>query len=370
MSILIFIISFLFVFGILVFVHELGHFIAAKRSKIEVQEFAFGFPPRLFSKKIGGTEYSINAIPFGGYVRILGEDGSEKNNPNSFSHKSKLVKAKVLSAGVVMNTILAWIILSFLYAIGFLPLIPGMENHKGVSQYFKVENIESNSPAMKTGVQKGDEILRVDEKTINNAIQLRDEMKHRIGQETKVEIKRNGQIKNFNVIPFKDTIEGKEIGRIGIETSEKIKSDSIFLAPVSGFQELWRLSVITIVGIVDVFSKIFTQFTISQDVVGPAGIVYLTGQVSQLGFTFLLQFMAILSISLALFNILPIPALDGGHLLFLAIEKIRGKDISIKSKNTVTIAGFVLLIFLVLIVTPRDLNRFGIIEGIKKFLGI
>lgn len=370
MEIILFFLSFIFVFGLVIFVHEFGHFIAAKRSGIEVQEFAFGFPPTIFKKKVKGTVYSVNLIPFGGFVRILGEDGSDPDNPKSFANKKKLTKAKVISAGVVMNFILAWVIFSFLYVIGFLPLIPGMDNHKWVSQHFYIANVQEGTPASNQGIIKKDEILTINGVNIKNIDVFTNQIKENIGKEISVDIKRGSEKKTFSITPYKEEVDGKEIGRLGVEISRKVKADNIFFAPIAGLIESLRIVFLTFTGIVGFFVQLFTTFSINEGFAGPVGIAVITNEISKLGFTFLLQFIAVLSVSLALFNILPIPALDGGHLMFLAIEKIRGKDVSDKFKNTATLVGFFLLILLLIIITPRDLSRFGVIDGIKNFLGI
>ncbi len=369
MGTLLFILSFLFVFGLLVFVHELGHFLAAKRSKVEVLEFGFGFPPAIFKKKIGETVYSINAIPLGGFVRMLGEDGGEAQNPKSFAAKPKLIKAKIIVAGVLMNFVLAWAIFSLLYAIGFSSLIPGTENHLGVAQHIYIEDIQKDTPAFNKGVQKGDELLTIDGKKVTDVDFFRQETKNKIGQEVKVEIKRGSEIKSLSLVPFSENISGQEVGRIGIAVSELVKANNILFSPIAGLSESFRLAKLTVLGIFGFFAKIITTFTLGEEVVGPVGIAVLTNQVRQLGFTFLLQFIAILSISLALLNILPVPGLDGGHLLVTFVEKLRGRDINNSLKNTLTMIGLILLIILVVIVTTKDLNRFGIIESIKKAFG-
>lgn len=370
MGFVLFILSFLFVFGIIVFVHEFGHFIAAKTSGVKVLEFGFGFPPAIFKKKKGETVYSINAIPFGGFVKMLGEGGEEKNNPRSFVSRPKWIKAKIISAGVIMNLVLAWFILSLLYVIGFSPLIPGMENHTGVANHIYIENIEKDSSAAKVGIQKNDEILSIDSKKIVHIEDIRGEIKDKAGQVVKVEIRREGDVKTLTVTPYKETIEGQEITRIGITTFEALKADNIFIAPIAGFTEAGRMVVLTVVGLGEFFGRLFFSFNVSENAVGPVGIAVLTNEVRQLGFTYLLQFLAIISLSLALLNIMPIPALDGGHLLLIFVEKIRGRDVSQVLKNTLTIIGFVFLISLMLVITSRDIMRFGIFDSIKNFIGI
>lgn len=368
MEIILFIVSFLFVFGLLVLVHEFGHFIVAKISKVGVLEFGFGFPPAIYKKKIGETVYSINAIPFGGFVKLLGEDGSQKDNPRSLSVQSNLTKAKIISAGVVMNMVLAWFIFSSLYIVGFHSLIPGTENHLGVKEHTYIAEVEKGTPAAEKGILAKDEVLEINGKKIKNADEFVEGVRGKIGQEVKIKIKREQAIKEFTVIPFKGKVEGKEFGRIGVAVDKKVQADDILLAPVAGLAESFRLAGMTIVGLFQFFGKIFT-FKLGEEAVGPVGIAVLTNQVRQLGFSFLLQFIAILSISLALLNIMPIPALDGGHLFLILIEKTRGRELSLKLKNILTIVGFVFLIALVIVITTKDLSRFGVIDSLKKLFG-
>jgi len=369
MGTVLFFLSFLFVFGLLIFFHEFGHFIMAKLSNVEVLEFGFGFPPALYKKKRGNTVYSVNAIPLGGFVRLLGEDGSEANNPKSFAAQNKLVKAKIISAGVLMNLILAWFVFSLLYTVGFSPMIPDAEKHLGVHEHNYIVEIQEGTPASKAGILKNDELLKINGKEIKNLGEFRAEVKNNIGKEVKIEVSRGKEIKSFSLVPFKETIEGQEMGRIGIQTTDSTRADNIFWASTAGFSETVRLAKMTVLGIAGFFGKLFTTFTVGENVVGPVGIAALTDQVRQLGFLFLLQFVAILSISLALVNILPIPGLDGGHLLFIILEKIRGKDVNLAVKNTLTIIGLAFLLILILLITPKDLSRFGIIDSVKNFFG-
>lgn len=362
-------ISFLFVFGILVFVHELGHFVVAKLSGVKVLEFGFGYPPAIYKKKFGETYYSINVIPFGGFVKLLGEDGSSRKDPRSFMAKSKAIRAGIISAGVLMNFVLACIIFSSLYIFGFSPLIPGMEEHKGVEKHIYIEEASAGTVAFEAGIRKGDELLKVDGQKVDSIAKSRQVLLEKSGKEIIIEIKRNSETKSFKIIPFKEALDGKEIGRIGTENSETIKINNIFRAIVTGVLETLRLAQLTIVGLFGFFGKLITKLTIGEDAVGPVGIAVLTNEVRQLGFTFLLQFMAILSISLALLNVMPIPALDGGQLFFLLIEKVKGSEISTKVKNNLTIGSFILLLVLMFIISTKDIMRFGLIDNIKKLFG-
>lgn len=369
MEILLFIISFLFVFGLVVLIHELGHFLAAKTSGLNVEEFGFGYPPRAISKKIGETIYSINWIPFGGFVKILGEEGNEVANPRSLAAKSKLVKAKVMGAGIFMNLVLAIVIFSILYFVGFLPIVPGMDSHIGVSNHVYVEGVTEGTPAFNVGIKSQDEIVTFASEEVNNIDGFSDSVEKNVGKFTPIEVYRNGELESYTVIPYKEEVEGREISRIGISITQETRADNFLAALLAGFLETFRISWLTVQGIFQFFVNIFTQFKLSEGAVGPVGLAVITNEVRQLGFSYLMQFVAILSVSLALFNLMPIPALDGGHLFFLLYEKIRGKDINDKIKNRVTIIGFTFLIVLMLVITVQDLLQFNIIDSIKKIFG-
>jgi len=343
-ELILFFLSFLFVFGILVFVHELGHFVAAKLSKVRVIEFGFGFPPALYKKKKGGTTYSINSVPMGGFVKLLGEDGGDADNPESFASKNKLTKAKIISAGVIMNLLLAGIIFTLLYSVGFSPMLPDAEKHAGVKQHVYVATVEEGTPAFKAGLLTKDELIKIGGREISDIEIFREEIKNNVSKSVNLEVLRDREIKSFAVVPYMQTIEGQEIARIGITHTNKIKASNIFSAVLAGFSENFRLIKMTLQGLVGFLGRLFTTFTVGSDVVGPVGIAVLTDQVRQLGFLFLLQFVAILSVSLALVNILPIPGLDGGYLFLMLLEKIRGKDISANIKNALTLIGLALLI--------------------------
>lgn len=372
METLLFIISFLFVFGLVVFVHELGHFIAAKRSGLTVLEFGFGYPPAAIKKKVGETTYSLNWVPFGGFVKILGEEGDEdggKKNPKSFASQTKLTKAKILVAGVFMNWILAVLIFCGLYTFGFYPLIPGAQNHKGVSNNVFVESFGENSPAEKSGVKIQDKLISIDGTKINSIDDLQKSLEGKSGKNVELVIKRDNKESTLKVIPYEEEIEGQKKVRIGVSISEAVKADNILMALGAGFSETFRLSVMAVSGIFGFFGSLFTKFKVDDGAVGPVGMAVITNEMRKLGFAFLMQFTAVISLSLAFLNIMPIPALDGGHLFMLLIEKIRGKDIKDSTKNKLALIGFGFMIFLMLFITSKDIARFDIIGSIKGFLG-
>jgi len=362
----------LFVFGLVIFVHELGHFVAAKRSGLTVLEFGFGYPPAALKKKIGETTYSLNWIPFGGFVKILGEEGDEdggKKNPKSFASQTKLTKAKILVAGVLMNWFLAVFIFCGLYMFGFYPLIPGADNHSGVSNNVFIESFGDTSPAERSGAKTQDRLISIAGNKINSIDDLQKSLEGKSGESIPLVVRREGDELNLNVIPYEEEVDGQNIVRIGVSVSEVVKADNIFVAVVAGVQETFRLSVMAVGGIIGFFGGLFTKFKVDDGAVGPVGMAVITNEMRKLGFAFLMQFTAVISLSLAFLNIMPIPALDGGHLFMLFLEKIRGKDITDNTKNKLALVGFGFMILLMLIITSKDLARFDIIGSIKGFLG-
>jgi len=364
------IILFLLVLAVLIFVHELGHFLMARRKGVLVEEFAFGFPPRLWSKKKGDTVYAINLIPLGGYVKLYGEQGEDKEDRKSFAGKGKKDKALILVSGVMMNIFLAYIILVIGYGFGMKSFIPGMGDYKEVqnNQTVKITDIESDSPASKEGLQKGDQILKVEGKKINIEAEVLGLINQKSFTKTdnkiELEIKRGEEVLIKKIETFEEKIKTKDdkevnVRRIGISIEGKgfIKS-AFYMAPVVAAKETVRLTGLTLVGIFDLFKDLVTKFTVSEKVTGPVGIYKVTGIFADFGFMAVLQFIAILSISLAVINILPIPALDGGNLFVLALEKIFKREFSDKAKGIATAVGFLLLISLIIVLTIRDITRF------------
>ena len=373
MELLISALGIIFVFALIVFVHELGHFIMAKRSGVRVDDFAFGFPPRIWSKKKGDTRYSINLIPLGGYVKIYGDDGSDSDNPKSYAGKPAYTKIIILLAGVFLNFMLAWFILFGGYLFGMQPIIPGMDNHKGVVNNMKVavSSIEEGSPADKEGIQEGDIIKSIDGEEFKDTIGLISYIQDKANQNKDEDvtldtvIERNGETieKQVTTYKIKQKIGDKEVevNRIGVvlETEGKV-SAPFFSALTASFSETIKIMYLTILGVLDLFTKLITSFQVSENVAGPVGLIVITSSFAQMGLPALLQFTAILSVAVGVFNILPIPGLDGGHTLIILIETAFRKKFSTKTKNIIQFAGFGALILLMIAVTFKDIFRFVI----------
>lgn len=349
---------FLLILGLLVFVHEFGHYWVAKRSGIRVHEFAFGFRPRLFSWRRGETLYAINLLPFGGYVRLEGEQ-EDTGKEGAFMAKSPGVRARVLVAGVVMNLILAWFLLTLAYGFGSPALTPSFALQAGDAQTAEVviANVIPDSPAAAVGLQAGDSLLAVNGQGVTSATDLVDRVKSLAGQEVQLTYKRNNETRTLQVTPRVDPPAGQ--GALGVAPGE-IRHVKVawHKAPVVALQEVWSEIKQSFVGFVQFVSKLVGERQVSEDVSGIVGIGVITGEVRQMGIGPLLQFIALISTNLAVINILPILPLDGGHLLFTAIEAVRRKPVPDMYRQWVAIAGLGMVLLLFLIVTYHDVLRF------------
>jgi regulator of sigma E protease len=379
------IISLILILGLLVFVHELGHFVAAKIIGVEVKTFAFGFPPRLWSKKIGETTYAINALPLGGYVSMRGEgdvedEGKEAENPHSLVSKTPWQQLFVFVSGVLMNVVLAFVLLYLSFLIGFQPIYSGMWEHPGVQNNLQVSitDIEKGTPAEAEGLQAGDIIKQVEGKDVylsNEVLTIIRGQNTDSGSKVKLTILRNGESMQKTLTTYKAKVAGSggkevEVSRVGVvlETSGKIKGN-IFSSFGAAFSEVGHILKLTFIGIVELFQQLLLKFTVSDNVTGPVGIYMATGYFASLGFMYLVQFAALLSLSLAVFNILPIPGLDGGHIATIAVEAITRKKFPTKTKNMIQLVGFGLLIILMITITIKDFINFdimGYVRGVFK----
>lgn len=373
MELIISILGVLFVFSLIIFIHEFGHFIAAKRSGVRVDEFAFGFPPRLWSRKKGETKYAINLLPLGGYVKLHGEDGGDEEDPTSYAGKPAYIKIIILLAGVALNFVLGWFILFGSYVFGMQPILPNMDDHPGVVNSMRavIEEVEKDTPADKEGLKKGDVIKSVDGTNITDSTSfiLYIQKKTEEGKKdatVNVAVERDGQVIEKTITTYKSKQKlGKrevEVDRIGVVVDDKgeVKAPPLAAAGAA-FQELGSMILLTFQGIIEVFRKLIMSFQVSENVVGPVGIFKLTGSFAQVGLSPLLQFAAVLSVAVGVFNVVPIPSLDGGHTLIVLIESIIRRKFSNKAKAVVQYVGFGALILLMIVITFKDVIRFGII---------
>jgi regulator of sigma E protease len=361
------ILIFLLVLSILVLVHELGHFLVARRLGVMVEEFGFGLPPRLLGVNIKGTLYSLNLLPFGGFVRLHGEDPSEKpEHPRkSFLGKSKKVRFAIVIAGVVMNFLLAILAFAVVSSFSGIP-----RETKNVS----VVNVATGSPAQIAGLLVGDVVRSVNKVKVTSNKEFIDLIDQTKGKKVALEIERNTDgskiTKKFTLTPR--ISPPADEGPLGVViTATEIYFPPLFLRPFYGiyygFKEavFWGKNVI--LGFAAIFADLF-KGRLPKDVAGPVGIYAIASEAAKVGIFALINFLGILSVNLAILNILPFPALDGGRLLFISIEKIIGKKVLPKVEAAVHTVGMIILLVLLLAITAHDIIRLISAGGISGFL--
>jgi len=342
----------------LVLAHEAGHFIAARRAGCRVEEFAFGFPPRLWSFKKGGTRYSFNLLPLGGYVKIEGEDmQEEKPGPHSFGSKGVFPRLFILVAGVTMNIALAAILLTIQAGIG-VPTLVTDQNHEIVRNLKTfIVDVDEGSPAEAVGLKRYDRIVSIGsviDPTINEVTSVVDQ---NLGHELEMEVERQGRHITVQAAPR--TIAPPQEGALGIVLQMTGLEKTVWWkTPWVGVKRTGQALWLIVSEFSSIIQKIVTQQTVSDVVAGPIGIAVYTNEMTNLGLSYILEFAAFISINLAIINILPIPALDGGRIMFVLLEVILRRKIPTKIEQMSHTAGFILLILLMLFVTFKDVGKF------------
>ncbi|MFT5179844.1 MAG: regulator of sigma E protease [Candidatus Paceibacteria bacterium] len=361
MSVIIFII----ILGVLIFVHELGHFLVAKKSGIRVDEFAIGFPPKIFSFVKGGTKYALNLIPFGGYVKIFGENPNEEsldaNAKDSFVNKSKWTQASVLVAGVLFNTLFAWLLISVSLMSGFPSVVTDTNTGTVIDKSVVVTSVLEDSPAEEIGLQSGDKIISLSsgERILEGEFRTFDVQSFVKGSgsdEINLNIVRSGDDISLTAVTEEGVIEGRRAIGISMEMIGTVKL-SFFQAFKEGFLMTGQMISDIAVGLVTFLGQVVTFQANFANVAGPVGIVGLVDDASNFGLFYLFGFTAFISLNLAVLNLLPFPALDGGRLLFVAIEGIIGRPIKPSIANTINALGFGVLILLMIVITVSDVMK-------------
>jgi len=369
-------VAFVLILSILIFVHEFGHFIVAKKTGIKVEEFGFGYPPRIWGKKIGETIYSINALPVGGFVKLLGEELGEeideKEKGRTFYSKSKKVRVVTLLAGVTMNFVLAVAVFSIIYTqVGIPTKIDKV----------MVVGIAENSPADVAGLKENDIIIAADGRNVTDNDSFIQITKEKAGQKLVLEVKRDKdnpcQQKVLGGVPGMEiscrdgnllvTVFPRENppvgeGPLGVAISQmEMKFYPFWQMPIrgsiEGFKEAFAWTRLILKSLVEMIVQLVTLGKIPQDVAGPIGIFQVTSGVVKSGYLTVLQFLGMLSINLAIINVLPFPALDGGRLIFIGYEAITRRRPKPSFERTINTAGMVFLIFLILLITINDILR-------------
>lgn len=383
---MLFLILVILMFGFLVFIHELGHFLFAKRNGVEVEEFGFGFPPRAYGKKVGRTIYSINWLPLGGFVRLKGEEGGEdvlmpagekspigtaqpKPEKGTFVAASTWAKTKILLAGVVMNLVTA-IVLFWGLALAGMPVL-GELDPKYLSpisigeQRVVVADVSPDSPAARAGLEKGDFLIEAEGRPLRSAEGLTEVTRANQGEEISLKVESGGQERTLSV-QLRQSSEG---GALGVTPGEIAKQRySFFEAPVAAVHYTYILFSKTILAIFqllanipDLIAGVFQSGVPKEanEAAGPLGIVMLMLALRSFDPSYFLLIMANISVALAAFNVLPLPALDGGRLAVILARKIPGVRISEDAEARYHTFGFLALIFLlVLPITIFDIRRF------------
>ena len=343
---------FILVISVLVFVHELGHFVLAKRAGMKVEEFGFGFPPRLFGIKKGETSYSINWIPFGGFVKIMGEDGSQRDDPRSFAAGTLGTRAGVIVAGVVMNLLFAILLLILGNGIGLRVGLDDKLTAQAGAKQIQIIQVDENSPAAQAGLKMFDEIVGY-----QAILEFQSFVTSHRGQEVLINIRRADRSLAVKLTPRANPPPGQ--GALGISLAlTGIVKYSWPQAIKHGVQNAYYITRETAIGYGTVIKNVFAKGQPGAGLSGPIGIAVVTGQAARLGFTYLIQLVALISINLAILNIIPFPALDGGRLLFIIIEKLKGSPIPKRVEAAVNAVGFSLLIALMVYVTTQDISKF------------
>ncbi|MFH1508967.1 MAG: site-2 protease family protein [bacterium] len=348
-------IVFIILLGAVIFVHELGHFITAKKMGAKVEEFGFGFPPRIFGIKRGETTYSLNWIPIGGFVKILGEDGDKAEDPRSFGSKKPWQRALMATAGVMMNFLFAAILLMTVAKIG----IPEMINdeNKDIARDQKIQIVSvAEGSIVEDKIKIGDILQSIDDKGFEEVNAIGDYTSEKKGETVKVKVTRGDTIVEEEYSIPEEIEEGKGALGIGLVKTGLVKYPW-YKAIGIGISATFSITVLTVSAFFTIVKDLIFSHHLSGDVAGPVGIAVMTGQVYEMGLVYLLQFAAVLSINLGIINILPLPALDGGRLLFIIIEKIRGKKVSARAEGMIHTIGFFALITLVLVITFWDVIR-------------
>ncbi len=347
------------VLGILVFVHELGHFILAKKLGVGILKFSLGFGPKLIGKKIGETEYQIAVFPLGGFVKPLGEDPHEEIKEED-RHRSLWAqpiwkRALIISAGPFFNFFLAILIFTFVNPFAIFPT-------ETIPMPPVISNVNPGLPAEKAGLRKGDLILSVDGKNVSTWDELSKIIRNSGGKELTIKVKRKNEVFEKTISPILIKEGGQEYYRIGIVSPQSYPKVGPKFETGSGFARTWQVVEITVF----VFVKLFQGEISARDALGgPIAIAQMAGEQARKGFVDLLYLIGILGVSLGLINLLPIPVLDGGHILFLVIEAFSKKPLSLKKMEIAQQIGLIFIILLMLFAFYNDLIRIFSRGGFK-----
>ena len=346
--------SFVVVLGVLIFFHEFGHFLIARLFGVGVEKFSLGFGPRLIGKKFGRTDYRISAIPLGGYVKMVGEEPDAEvapaDIPISFTHKHVLKRMCIVAAGPFFNILLAVIIFFSIFLISGLFILKA-----------SVGEVREGSPALAAGLKPGDEITAINGKPVSNWNDMTEIIGASNGRTLKISVKRAGTDLVFQItpelIPAKD-IFGEDIKRYVIGISSGGEFNTRKLNPFQAMAESFRQTYNIIELMVVIIGKLITGSISTDTIGGPIMIAKMAGDQAKTGIENLIFFLALISVNLAIINLLPIPVLDGGHLLFFIIEAVKGHPVSLKVREVAQQIGLFIILLLVILVFYNDIFRY------------
>jgi len=353
----------LLVLSILILIHELGHFLVAKKSGVWVEEFGFGLPPRLIGKKIGETIYSLNWLPFGGFVRLHGETGEEgvADSKRAFLGKSKLTRAGIVVAGIVMNLLLGLLCFAIVYSFLGIPKEQG---------FVQIIEVAKDSPAATAGLTANDILVSFNKNPVTKSVDFTNLTKENAGKRIALEIKRGSNVQVYNITLRTNPADGKSF--LGIVVSSEMTYyppvwQRPFYSAYYGTIASYQTTVLVFQGLLGTASQI-SHGQVPQDTVGPVGIFAIIYFVLKQGILPILNLMGLISINLAVLNILPIPALDGGRLFFIGIEAIFGKKVLPKVEAAFHSVGFIFLLALIILISFFDIKRVISAGGFTGFI--
>lgn len=357
----------------LVVVHEFGHFVMARRNGVEVEEFGIGFPPQIWKKRVqskkGDFDFSLNALPLGGFVKLKGENDSSTEK-GSFGAASLPAKIKIMVAGVAMNLVAAFLLLTFVALVGMPKLVENQftvpSDTRVVAQQTLISYIEPGSPADKAGLKTMDSLIAINGKEVNSAEGFPKLTESFAGEKVAILFSRAGEQKSAQVqLNSRELVESsqntdKPKGFLGVVPSEYIVSRSTWSSPIIAAGLIKQFTVLTFQGLGSAISSIFQGqgSKASQQVAGPVGIFVILKDGSMMGYQFVLLIIAVISLTLAIMNVLPIPALDGGRLFVTLFFKAMHRPLTAKTENLIHGTGFALLMALFVLITVIDVRRF------------
>lgn len=329
--------------GLLIFVHELGHFLAAKKIGVMVEKFSFGFGPEIIGFTKGETRYCISALPFGGYVKLAGERGADqKPMPWELTARSAWEKIIEYLSGPIFNFILAFV----LFAVVLMMGVPTFDMESSV-----IGKVTEGYPAQISGLTQGDQVISVNGEKINSWIEVQGNIRKGIEQPIEIKVLRNNKEMTFKIISKWDKQEMRKV--VGIGPKETIKKFSFFESISEGFMNTVMITYSIVKGLV-----LMITGKVKADIGGPVLIVQMMGMQAQQGLSSFLYFIGFLSVNFFIINLVPLPIFDGGMIVLICIEAIRGRSLSRKTEEIIGTIGIMLLVFLMVFVTYKDIIRF------------